>query len=393
MSQKKVCIIGTGPAGLMAGTILLEQGFEVHFFDHKNTAGRKFLVAGNGGFNLTHSEISEDFIEKYNHPYLQSAFKQFDNQDWINWLRKIEIETFIGSSGKIFPLKGIKPIEVLTAWMNRIKELGGIFHFSHKFIDFNEKEVVFSKKSVKISHCFDFLVFAMGGSSWKKTGSTGEWKEIIEERGIQCLSFEASNSGFELDDWSELSKLEGQTIKNSEISFNSTKKMGDIVISSYGLEGTPIYFVNKDFREDRKGYFTIDFKPTKTQKEICEVLSQSKNMTEGLKKLNLSKTVIQLIKNRTTKEEFSSPPILSKIIKEMKFYPISLRPIDEVISTVGGISMDAVTEDFQLKKYPNIFACGEMLDWDAPTGGYLIQGCVSTGFVVGTSIQKRLKLP
>lgn len=377
-----------GPAGLMAGTVLLEQGFEVHFFDHKKAAGRKFLVAGHGGFNLTHSEPIEQFLEKFNHPFLQSAFRQFDNTSWINFLEKIGIQTYIGSSGKIFPIKGIKPIEVLSAWMNRIKSLGGNLHISHKFINFNEKEAVFSKNNLEINHSFDFLILAMGGSSWKKTGSTGEWKSILEEKGNICKLFEASNSGFELENWDDFISLEGQTIKNIEVTFNSTKRMGDVVISNYGLEGAPIYFLNKEYRKDRNGFFTIDFKPTKIQKEIEEILNQSKNKTDGLKKLNLSKTMIQFIKLKTTKEEFSSSEILAKKIKTMKFYPISLRPIDEVISTVGGLSMESITENFQLTHHQNIFACGEMLDWDAPTGGYLIQGCVASGFVVGNSISK-----
>ena len=391
MSQKKVCIVGMGPAGLMAGTILLEQGFEVHFFDHKKAAGRKFLVAGHGGFNLTHSEPIEAFLEKYNHQFIQSAIQQFDNSAWINFLEKIGIQTYIGSSGKIFPVKGIKPIEVLSAWMDRIKKLGGILHFSHKFIDFSDKEVVFTKGIQEIKCDFDYLILAMGGSSWKKTGSTGEWKTILEDKKIVCEPFEASNSGFELENWNEINSLEGQTIKNIEITYNSTKKTGDIVISNYGLEGAPIYFINKEFRKDREGYFTVDFKPSKTIEEIKNVLKKSKNKTDGLRKMNVSKTVIQFIKLRTTKEEYSSSNILAEILKGMKFYPTSLRPIDEVISTIGGVSMESITNEFQLINYPTIFVCGEMLDWDAPTGGYLIQGCVSSGYAVSTSILNNKK--
>ncbi len=391
MDRKKVCIVGMGPAGLMAGTILLEQGCEVHFFDHKKAAGRKFLVAGNGGFNLTHCEIPEAFASKYNRPYLQAAFQQFDNEEWINWLSKIGIETFVGSSGKIFPVKVIKPIEVLSAWIKRIEVLGGIFHFSHKWLDFNEKEVFFTQKSGNISHLFDFLVLAMGGSSWKKTGSTGEWKNILESKEVVCKPFEASNSGFELKDWSEISLLQGRTIKNIEVTFNTTSKKGDIVISAYGMEGAPIYFVNKEYRKDPQGHFSIDFKPTKTREEISAVLANAKNITSGLKKLNVSPVSIQLIKIRTSKEEYSSPGILAEIIKGMKFHPSSLRPIDEVISTVGGVSMEAITKDFELKRHNKVFVCGEMLDWDAPTGGYLIQGCVSSGYKVAMSISKLIE--
>ncbi len=386
MSKKKICVIGTGPAGLMAGTTLLERGYEVHFFDHKKAAGRKFLVAGHGGFNLTHSESSTIFIEKFTHPFIQSAFTNFDNFTWINWLKNIGIETFTGSSGKIFPLKGIKPIEVLSAWMERITQIGGLFHFSHKFVDFNEKEVIFTKNSAKIEHSYDFLILAMGGNSWKKTGSTGEWKDLLIKKGVICEKFESSNSGFELAQWNELSELEGQTIKNIEASYGSHSKKGDIVISKYGLEGAPIYFLNKAYRENRNSLLSIDLKPTKTKEELQQVLKKAKNTTEGLKALKLSKATISLLKQKTTKEEYGSYLQMAENIKSLKFSPSSLRPIDEVISTIGGVSMDSIKESFELKTHPNVFVCGEMLDWDAPTGGYLIQGAVSTGFMVGNSI-------
>lgn len=386
MTPKIVGIVGAGPAGLMAGTILLENGFEVHFFDHKKTAGRKFLVAGNGGFNLTHSEERQQFIEKYNHPFIQNAFLKFDTIAWRNWLQSIGIETFVGSSGKVFPVKGIKPIDVLTNWLNRIEELGGTFHYSHKLVDFSENEAIFQCGADEIRFEYDYLVLAMGGASWKKTGSTGEWKTILEEKGVECEPFQSSNSGFEMDDWEKMADLEGQILKNTKVQFGSILRKGDVVISSYGLEGAPIYFVNKEFRKNCDKYFSIDLKPTKSVDEIQFVLEKSKNCTEGLKKLNLSKAAIQLLKRRTTKEEFSDVSTLSHIVKKLTFQPQSLRPIDEVISTIGGISMESINESFQLKKFPTIYACGEMLDWDAPTGGYLLQACVSTGFVVGSSL-------
>lgn len=375
-----------GPAGLMTGTTLLQAGFEVHFFDHKKAAGRKFLVAGHGGFNLTHSEDKEVFKAKYNHPFLKDAFLKFDNDEWRKWLQSIQIETYVGSSGKIFPIKGIKPIEVLTNWLTTIEKLGGFIHYSHKLIDFSEKEVVLEYDKKEVTYSFDHLVFAMGGASWKKTGSTGDWLDLFLLKQIECVPFESSNSGFEVENTDKLASLEGQTLKNTDTSFGLISRKGDVVISSYGLEGAPIYYVNKVFRENREGHLSIDLKPTKTQEEIVKVLQKSKNITEGLKALHLSKTAIQLIKILTTKEEFSDTETLAKRIKKLQFKPTSLRPIDEVISTIGGISMNSVTSEFQLKQYSNIYACGEMLDWDAPTGGYLIQGCVSTGYVVAKTI-------
>ena len=239
---------------------------------------------------------------------------------------------------------------------------------------------------------FDFLVFALGGASWSKTGSIGTWLSLFERKGIICKLFEASNSGFEMPDWHKIAdSLEGQTIKNCEVKFDNLQKKGDFVISKYGLEGTPIYYMNKAFRSNKNGCLFIDLKPTKTKEEITTILSKSKNITEGLKNLNLSKTAIQFVKLHTSKEEFSSPEQLSEMIKAMKFTPTSLRPIDEVISTIGGISMDAINPDFRLKNFEHIYTCGEMLDWDAPTGGYLIQGCVSSGHFVASTILREFK--
>lgn len=386
MVKKKVCIIGMGPSGLMAGTVLLERGFDVHFFDHKKAAGRKFLVAGNGGFNLTHSEDQSLFLERYNHSFVQNAFLKFDNHEWMDFLESIGIKTYIGSSGKIFPIIGIKPIEVLSNWLNRISLLGGVFHYSHSLTDFNETEIILSKNDVFFKHSYDYLVLALGGGSWKKTGSTGTWIDLLMEKDVECIPFEASNAGFDVYNWEKIAELEGQRIKNVEVRFGESSRLGDVVITKTGLEGAPIYFINKDYRANRSGKVIIDLKPNKTKEEIQKTLTRSKNSTEGLKNLNLSKTVIQLIKLRTTKEEFSSTENLATILKELKFQIQGLRPIDEAISTVGGVSMDAIHENFQLKKFPKVFVCGEMLDWDAPTGGYLIQGCVSTGRMVGTSI-------
>lgn len=383
MSKKKVCIVGMGPAGLMAGTVFLERGFEVHFFEQNKAAGRKFLVAGHGGFNLTHSEEFESFTQKYNHSFIQSAFKQFDNNQWIAFLKKVNVETFVGSSGKIFPLKGIKPIEVLTNWLDYILSLGATVHNFHQLIDFDEREVKFSHKDIETIHQFDHLVLAIGGASWKKTGSSGEWKQLLVSKEIECIDFKSSNSGLNIENWDKISELEGQILKNCTTSFGEYSKKGDVILSNYGVEGTPIYHLNKAVRENPTGFLSIDLKPTKSKEEILEILLTAKNITDGLKKCKLSKTAIQFLKKWTTKEEYSSASTLANSVKEMRLHPHSFRPIDEVISTIGGVSMNAITENFTLKKFPSISVCGEMLDWDAPTGGYLIQGCISSGYVVG----------
>jgi uncharacterized flavoprotein (TIGR03862 family) len=377
---KIIHIIGTGPAALMAGTILSSNGNKVHFYDQKSTPGRKFLVAGNGGFNLTHSEKVNEFIKKYNHKLIQKSVENFSNNDFIEFLNRINIPTYIGSSGKIFPEKGIKPIEVLQKWIEHLKLNKCIFHFNSKFIDFTENDFTIEVAGNKSFIKYETLILALGGASWKKTGSTGEWINLLTKKGIECKDFEASNSGFEIEDWEKNKGLEGFVFKNCNTKLGTTEKLGEVVITNYGLEGAPIYFLNKIHRLNNDLKLNIDFKPNKALDEIKKILEKAKNHSEGLKNLKLSKTTQTFIKLNTSKEEFSSTIKLSQIIKSFPFKIKSLRPIEEVISTIGGISMEAVNNDYSLKTFPNIYTCGEMLNWDAPTGGYLIQGCVSTGY-------------
>lgn len=381
-----------GPAGLMAGSQLAKAGHEVHFYDHKKAAGRKFLVAGNGGFNLTHSEELESFISKYEGEIIQKAVETFTNDDWRKFLEKeIKIPTYIGSSGKIFPEKGIKPITVLYNWMNYLTHYKATFHYEHQFVDFNENQLILSHEGNIITEKFDQIILALGGGSWKMTGSTAEWFPILEVKGIRCNPLQSSNSGLEFDDWDKFKAIEGQTIKNIIVSYLEHRKEGDIVVSSYGLEGTPIYYMNRVFRKDNSRKLMIDFKPTKTLDEIQTILKSAVNNTEGLKQLKLSKTTIQFLKLSLSKDMFTSIESLSSSIKAFEIQPKSLRPIDEVISTVGGIDLKELRTDFKLNNHKNVYVCGEMLDWDAPTGGYLIQACVASGYVVAQSIISKSK--
>jgi uncharacterized flavoprotein (TIGR03862 family) len=386
----KIGIVGMGPAGLMVGSQLAKAGHEVHLYDHKKAAGRKFLVAGNGGFNLTHSEELTSFIQKYDQAFIQEAVQEFDNNDWRTFLEKeIKIPTFIGSSGKIFPEKGIKPITVLYNWLNYLNYYKASFHYEHSLVDFDSNSITIKHHEETKKLEFDKVIIALGGGSWKTTGSTAEWVELFKKKEIECVPLEASNSGFESNNWGKFNGIEGQIIKNVAVFFGEESKEGDVVISSYGLEGTPIYYMNRSFRNNPLEKLKIDLKPTKTMEEIKTTLSKSKNFTEGLKKLKLSKGTIQFLKLFLTKETFISLEELAKSIKNLQITPNSLRPIDEVISTVGGVSMAEINSNFELKNKKGVYLCGEMLDWDAPTGGYLIQACVSSGYKVAQSILKK----
>lgn len=382
MNPKVVCIIGTGPSALMAGTVLAEKGCKVIFFDQKKAAARKFLVAGHGGFNLTNDEDLEHFLERYDQTIIKNAVSDFTNNDFRAFLKKIKIDTYVGSSGKIFPAKGIKPIQVLTNWKNYLFHLGAEFQMESKLVDFHQKEVIVEHKGEIRSTFCDTLILALGGASWSVTGSDGKWKEIFDRKGIRCKPFQPSNSGFVLKDYNP--EYSGQTIKNCKLFSSIDHKMGDVVLTEHGIEGAPIYAMNRSFRENEQIF--IDFKPDLGLSTIENRMIKVKNSTEGLKDLKLTKAAIYLLQQSLSKEEYTDRVFLAAAIKKYRLDIIGLRPLDEVISTTGGVEVAELDESFQLHTYGGIYCIGEMVDWDAPTGGYLIQACVSMGFKAANHI-------
>ena len=382
MKVKTVCIVGSGPAALMAGTVLLENGCKVVFFDHKKAPARKFLVAGHGGFNLTNSEEIELFVSHYDKLSVKNAVRCFTNDDFRDFLHKINIETYIGSSGKVFPVKGIKPIQVLTNWKNYLYHLGAEFYHDYKMIDFQSHKLTFDFTNKLISISCDSIILALGGSSWSVTGSDGHWMDLALDKGVKCIPFGPSNSGFVLTN--HFIDLSGQKIKNCKLYSSTYQKMGDVVLTDYGVEGAPIYAMNRAYRAGEKIF--IDFKPDLDQTELIKKISKAKNSTDGLKDIKLSKAAISLIQKVIPKVDYVNREKLAQIIKKFELDIESLRPINEVISTTGGIAIDSLDENFQLILLPQVYCIGEMVDWDAPTGGYLIQACVSMGHLVGNEI-------
>lgn len=388
LNGKHIVVVGMGPAGLMAGTRLLELGYSVSFYDHKKAAGRKFLVAGNGGFNLTHSEDFERFKTRYSDLNIEAALNLFTRDNWVDFLNNsIKIPTFTGSSGKIFPIKEIKPITVLYNWLNYIQHLGGQLYYEHELIDFKNNHVTFktnTEENIKVNS--DYIIFALGGGSWSVTGSTGKWLSLFTNKRITTKPFESFNSGYELNDWEKNKSLAGGIVKNVIVKLGDFQKEGDIVFTDYGIEGTPIYWSNQAFKNSSSKQLSLDLKPTLSLTEIETILTKAKNISEGLKKLKLSKTIINYFKINLSKKEYTTVNFVAQLIKSLTFTIKDIRPIDDVISTKGGVK--TINENLSLLNYPNIFCCGEMLNWSAPTGGYLIQGAVSTGYYVASEIEK-----
>jgi uncharacterized flavoprotein (TIGR03862 family) len=388
-NNKQVVIVGGGPAGLIAAAQLKDSGCTVTIIDQKPTVGRKFLVAGEGGFNLTHSEPVLDFIEKYDNDWIKKCVRTYPSKQFRKYLKQIGVPTIVGSSGKVFPEETMKPAQVLSAIKSDIAahvtyELGATV------VDFDTASVTIEKESGRSTLNFDYLIFALGGASWQKTGSDGLWVPLFQQKGIEVMPLLPSNSGVVLyDNW--LADLtDGMLLKNVITTVDKVSCAGDILLTNYGLEGKPIYAVNRALRAMEKPTLTIDLKPQMTLEKIHQILKKAKNPTQGLKELKLSDVSLVWLRKFVSKENYNSAEQLAKQIKAFKIGIQSFRPIDEVISSAGGVATTELTPSGQLVKMDTIYCCGEMVDWDAPTGGYLIQACVSSGYVAGQAIRSLL---
>lgn len=385
MHSKKIIIIGGGAAGLVAAE-QLSATCQVHIYEKGKTIGRKFLVAGNGGFNLTNAAIDKDLYAKYTqHPILQTALQRFDSQAMRVWLEGLGVPTFVGSSGRVFPEKGIKPIQVLQKIKDKLVANGVQIHSKHEFIGFNAaQQPIIRHQEQHLVLEADAYIFALGGASWSVTGSNMKWLNYFEQIQVPTQAFEASNCGIEVDwkaDFKE--KHAGTPLKNIQISIGSKVIKGEALISDYGLEGNAIYpivpAVRAALKTQNLSHIALDFKPNNSHQSLLNKIKGKRLKTKNyVYEFNLDKTQLALIKAFTTKEEYLAPERFVEAIKHLQIPVQALRPIEEAISTVGGISLEALNPNFSLKQQSNLFAIGEMLDWDAPTGGFLLQACFST---------------
>jgi len=378
----KLSIIGGGTAGLLAAAFLDSNRYHITIYDWKSTFGRKFLVAGSGGFNLTHSEHIDQMVDRYTpSDFLNHSLRHFTNEDFIIWLESIGIPTFIGSSKRVFPIDGIKPIQVLSAINDHLKSRGVTFVYGKKFMGWDNGKIVFDEEEVVDS---DINIFALGGASWSVTGSDGLWLDIFESKGINTVPFVAANCGFHVE-WDKdfLSRYEGQPLKNISCRIGDQNQKGEAVITNSGIEGNAIYalspLIQSELLSKGKAIIYIDYKPMLTREVVLSKLSESKlKVTETLRrKMNLSPLQIQLIKHDLSKQEFLDVNTLTNTIKGMPLVLTGSASVEEAISTSGGIDLSEISEHYELKKLSHNYCIGEMLDWNAPTGGYLIQACAS----------------
>jgi uncharacterized flavoprotein (TIGR03862 family) len=388
LNRAAAVIVGAGPAGLRAAEILSQKGIHTTIFDQKASPGRKFLVAGRGGLNITHSEPLEEFAERYDRPdRWHTLLKQFSPADLRRWFETLGVETFVGTSGRVFP-RNIRTPMILELWLERLDALGVDFQVGrrfHQMLGSGPYDLVFQRGKKFQLVTADAVVFALGGASWPQTGSDALWVEEFRRLGVPVKEFVAANVGWEYP-WSEslLSVADGKPLKNLLVTCADRAVKGELMITKYGLEGGALYQLTRELRVSPE--IEIDFKPGITPAELKERLRAGTSVQDQVVKTwRLSAASVALI------EEIAHPETLSDWISAVKRCRITLvrpRPISEAISSAGGVSWDQLTDDLMLHSLPGVYCAGEMIDWEAPTGGYLMQGCFVTGTIAGEGAAK-----
>jgi len=405
--QKTVAIIGGGPAGLMAAEVISAHNVNVDVYDSMASLGRKFLMAGKSGLNITHSEPFEKFITRYGNrrSQIEPMLKRFGPDQIRDWARALGIETFVGTSGRVFPV-GMKASPLLRAWLRRLDASGVAVHLRHKWIGFPSPvpaptavpgglSLLFDSPSGHVTTKADAVVLALGGGSWARLGSDGAWVPWLKQAGAKVELLRPSNCGFDVA-WSEhfRERYDGQPVKSVVLSFGSFHQQGEFIITKEGVEGSLVYAASSLLRDeiDAKGKATmmLDLSPDRTYEWLVERLSHSRgsrSMANHLEKtVNIKGVKAGLLREFVTKEDFSSVQALAHFIKNLPVPLTAARPLDEAISSAGGVTFESLDEHWMLRSLPGVFCAGEMLDWEAPTGGYLITACMASGYAAGLGV-------
>lgn len=389
----RVAVIGGGPAGLMAASVLSQSGIPVDLIEKRPAIGRKILIAGSSGLNVSFDSDHESSLQNYSGPKERwnHWLSTFSPKDWLRFIESLGLETFLGTSKRYF-VRGMKGASLVKNWSDLLQSRGVCIRVGHECTNFELTET--NKIRLDFSHhpsqTYSAVLFALGGGSWESKEYPVQWPHFFIQKGIHFVPFQSANCGYQVQ-WPLrlLQEAEGAPLKNIQLSNHRGSRVGELVITRYGLEGTPIYALGES------GMVWLDFKPQQTVEELLSKLQSHSQKLSPLRKikknLRLSPPALAILFHMTPPEILMD---LEQLVQRLKKFPIMLgspQPLEEAISSSGGISWSEINKNLMLKKYPGVFVAGEMLDWTAPTGGFLIQGCVSQGYAAGHEIQAWLE--
>jgi uncharacterized flavoprotein (TIGR03862 family) len=390
--SKHVAIIGGGPAGLMAAEAVADAGGKAIVYDRMPSLARKFLLAGRGGLNLTHSEPFDAFVKRYGAAgeRLRPVLEAFPPADLVAWCEALGEPTFVGTSGRVFP-KSFKASPLLRRWLRRLESQGVEVRQRCAFVGFDERgrPIIEGPEGARASIDAGATILALGGASWPRLGSDGSWANALREKGVEVAPLRPANCGFDVA-WSPFlrEKFAGQPLKNVALTFGRVRIRGEAMISATGLEGGGVYALSGAMRDaiEANGFATlyIDLRPDLLPADLLARLKEAKagqSIANMLRKLGLSPAAAGLLREPGPLPKDAEG--LARLIKGVPVHLTGVRPIARAISSAGGIAWDEVDGNLMLTRLPGIFVAGEMLDWEAPTGGYLLQACFSTGRLAG----------
>lgn len=403
----KLVIIGGGPAGLMAAETARAAGVPVDLYDAMGSVGRKFLLAGKGGLNLTHAEPFAPFVERYGrqHAEVSRWLRAFDAAALRDWARGLGVETFVGSSGRVFP-QDLKAAPLLRRWLHRLRESGVRFHMHHRWLGWQAPGVLsFATPEGERAVRADALILALGGASWPQLGSDGAWVTPLAAAGIDIAPLQPANGGFDVA-WSEhlRSRFAGAPLKPVVAHWTDRqgvahRRQGECVLSEYGIEGSLIYAIGAELREQiaerGEALLRLDLAPGYALPALIERLAAPRgkhSIGDWLRRrAGLDRAKCALVFELTDKATLADPVALAAQLKALPLHLRAPRPLAEVISTAGGIRLEALDDGLMLRKHPGLFCAGEMLDWEAPTGGYLLTACFASGVLAGRGAAEWLR--
>ena len=412
--ETSVVVIGGGPAGLMAAEVISTHRVKVEVYESMPSLGRKFLMAGKSGLNITHAEAFEQFVFRYGkrRPEIEPMLKRFGPEELRQWAHGLGIETFVGTSGRVFPM-GMKASPLLRAWLKRLTDAGVTFHPRHKWTGHLARAAVLgggngglainlaSPEGQKVIQA-SAIVLALGGGSWPRLGSDGAWVPWLEQAGVQVAALRPSNCGFDVN-WSPhfRERFDGHPIKSVVLSFESFRQQGQFIVTKEGVEGGLIYSASALLRDEietrGRAVITLDLAPDRSHEWLYERLSKprgSRSLASHLEKaVNIRGVKAGLLRELLSRDDFANLERLAHSIKSLSVPLVATRPLEEAISSAGGVTFESLDEHLMLHSLPGVFCAGEMLDWEAPTGGYLLTACFASGYAAGEGVLKWLSAP